>query len=143
MSRRFEARAVPAWILSGGLVLVGLGLVAESQTSPPPAPSPQSLALSGGFGTADSNGTMIAVTGVDVTGGSLLYLIDTVSRHISVYSAQSGSSSMSEIKWVGARNIDLDLQVNGFNDKSQYKYGELAEEFAKDGNNAASQSNKH
>jgi hypothetical protein len=143
MSHRIDPRAIPAWVLSSGLVLLGLGLVAESQSTnpPPPLPTPQTAVLSQGFGTADSNGSMIAVTGVDVTGGSLLYLIDTVGRHISVYSAQSGSSSMSEIKWVGARNIDLDLQVDGFNDKSEYKYQELARRFAENG--AGATSDKH
>jgi hypothetical protein len=84
---------------------------------------------------------MIAVTGVDVTGGSILYLIDTVSRHISVYSAQAGSSSMCELKWVGARNIDLDTQVDGFNDKSEINYKELARRFAENG--AGATSDKH
>lgn len=139
MSRWIEPRVLPAWLLSGGLVLLGLGLVAESQSSDPPQPPPpqplQSLGM--GFGTADSNGTMIAVTGMDVTGGSLLYLIDTLGRHVSVYSAQSGSSSQSEIKWVGARNIDLDLQVDGFNDKSEYRYKDLEQRFAEKGAAAA------
>ena len=101
MSRWSEPRAVPAWIFSVGLILVALGLAAESQTGPPPQtppPTPQSFfPTNSGFGTADSNASMIAVTGVDVTGGSLLYLIDTQSRHISIYSAQSGSASMSEL----------------------------------------------
>ena len=140
MSRRFDLRSLPAWLLSSGLVLLGLGLVAESQTTDPPEQEPpQTLVpFGGGFGTADSNGTMIAVTGVDVTGGSLLYLIDTQSRHISVYAAKSGSASQSEIKWVGARNIDLDLQVDGFNDKSEYRYKELEQRFAEKGASAAS-----
>jgi hypothetical protein len=144
MSRWSEPRVVPAWIFAAGLILVALGLVAQSQTgnppqTPPPVVTPQTFAgISGGFGTADSNGSMIAVTGVDVTGGSLLYLIDTQSRHISIYSAQSGSSSMAEIKWVGARNIDLDLQVDGFNDKSEINYKELARRFADSGSAATS-----
>ena len=49
---------------------------------------------------------MIAVTGVDVTGSSILYLIDTESRHLAVYQAQGGASGTQQIKLVGARNID-------------------------------------
>jgi hypothetical protein len=140
MTRWTEPRAVPGLVLTAGLLLVAFGLVAESQTSDPPPPTPQApLPVPvNGFGTADSNGTMIAVTGMDITGGSILYLIDTQSRHISVYSAQGGSASMAEIKWLGARNIDLDLQVDGFNDKSQIVYKELARRFAENGASATS-----
>lgn len=140
MSPRNAASPLPAWLLSLGVLLAGLGLVAESQsTDPPPTPPTTTyVPVGGGFGTSDSNGVMIAVTGVDVTGGSLLYLVDTQSRHLSVYSAQSGSSSQSELKWVGARNIDLDLQVDGFNDKSAYSYKELEQRFAEKGAAAAS-----
>jgi hypothetical protein len=143
MSTLKEARTAPAWILSAGLALLCLGLVAESQTGdpqepvPPPLPSQASM-LSPGFGTSDSNSQMIAVTGMDVTGSSILYLIDTQSRHISVYQARGGTSSMSHIKWVGGRNIDLDLQVDGFNDKSEISYKELARRIADNGPGATS-----
>lgn len=135
-----EARTAPAWILCAGLALICLGLVAESKTpatQTPATPQP-AFGISPGFGTSDSNSQMIAVTGVDVTGGSLLYLIDTQSRHISVYTAQGGTSSTSNIKWVGGRNIDLDLQVDGFNDKSEIKFKELARRFAESGSSATS-----
>jgi hypothetical protein len=129
------------WILCAGLALVCLGLVAESQNPPqgPVTPKAQDfLKVQPGFGTADSNGRMIAVTGVDVTGGSILYLIDTESRHVSVYTAQGGTASTARITWVGARNIDLDLQVDGFNDKSEIKYKDLAQRFAANGAGATS-----
>jgi len=144
MTSSLGARATPAWILSAGLAMVCLGLVAESKSQNPPVPpgqaqpQTQSLPLSQGFATSDSNGQMIAVTGIDVTGGSLLFLIDTQSRHLSVYSAQGGTSSTANLKWLGARNIDLDLQVDGFNDRSEYKYKALAQEFAESGSSAAS-----
>ena len=115
----------PGWILLSGLALVSLGLSARSQDQPPVNQGTQSLPLSGGYGTADSNRDMIAVTGIDVTGGSILYLIDTKGRQLSVYSAQGGTASTMNVKWLGARNIDLDLQVDGFNDKSQYSFQEL------------------
>ncbi len=136
------AQITPVWILGAGLALIGLGLVAESQTPPPGpvTPKPEDLlGMSPGFGTSDSNSQMIAVTGVDVTGGSLLYLIDTQSRHISVYTAQGGTASTSNIKWVGGRNIDLDLQVDGFNDKSEISYKDLARRFAESGSSATSE----
>ena len=72
---------------------------------------------------------MIAVTGLDVTGSSILYLVDTENRALSVYQATGGTPSMMSLRWVGARNIDLDLRVDGFNDQSEFKYKQLAEMF--------------
>lgn len=144
MSSLLEPKTAPAWILSAGLALVALGLVAESQGDggDPPVTTPQQFVpTQSGFGTSDSNGSMIAVTGVDVTGGSILYLIDTQSRHLSVYTAQGGTSSTARVTWVGARNLDLDLQVDGFNDKSEHSYKELARRFAESG--ASATSDKH
>jgi hypothetical protein len=115
-------------ILFVGLVLVALGLVGESRqqggdvTVTPPYPS---------YATATANARMIAATGIDVTGSSILYLVDTEARQLAVYQAQGGTKSTMSVKFIGARNIDLDLQVNGYNDKSEYTYQELAEEFAK------------
>lgn len=145
MKSWLEPRTAPAWIVSAGLVLVALGLAAESQTGNNQGGGTTTTTQSAkpfatpGFGTADSNARMIAVTGVDVTGGSILYLIDTVTNHISVYSAQGGTASTSNIKWIGARNIDLDLQVDGFNDKSEHSYKELARRFAENGASATSE----
>ena len=137
MTSLLEPRTAPAWILAAGFALVCLGLVAESQnTNDPNANQQRTLPPPAAYGTADSNGRMIAVTGVDVTGGSILYLIDTEGRHLSVYSAQGGTSSTSNVKWVGGRNIDLDLQVDGFNDKSEINYKELARRFAESGSSA-------
>ena len=137
-----EPRTAPAWIVGAGFALVALGLAAQSQqggTTPPTQAAQQPMRVATqGYGTSDSNGRMIAVTGVDVTGGGILYLIDTESRHISVYSAQGGTSSTSNIKWLGGRNIDFDLQVDGFNDKSELSYKELARKFAENGASATS-----
>ena len=119
----------------GGLALVGLsvGLWASSpqgggggsQQHEPPQPQP----IMPAFGTADSNRTMIAVTGVDLTGSSILYLIDTSTRHLAVYQANGGGEATQSIKLVGARRIDLDLQLDGFNDKSEYSVQELEKKF--------------
>jgi hypothetical protein len=73
---------------------------------------------------------MIAVTGVDITGSSILYLIDTVNPHMAVYQANGGSAGTQSIKLVAARRIDLDLQLNGLNDRSEFTYSELEERFS-------------
>jgi hypothetical protein len=127
----------PGWILCSGLALLALGLATEGRSqgsdtpTTPPGNTTRTVPVPMGFGTADSNGRMIAVTGVDLTGGSLLYLVDTESRHLSVYQASGGTKSTMNIKWVGARNIDLDLSVDGWNDRSEYSFKQLAEQFEK------------
>ena len=134
MSAR-EPRSASGWILLAGFALASLGLVAESkqQDVPPPPDRTQTIPITPASGTADSNDRMIAVTGVDVSGGSLLYIIDTEYRHLSVYQAQGGTKSTMKLEWVGGRNIDLDLQVDGFNDKSQFSYKDLESKFVAPG----------
>jgi len=87
--------------------------------------------------SADSNNRMIAVTGVDITGQSVLYLIDSVNMQLAVYQASGGSPGTQNIKLVGARRIDLDLQLHGFNDKTEldgrsFTYDDLNEMFTKE-----------
>jgi len=118
-----------SWVLFAGFVLVALGLVTESQTQN--GQTTQAVPYVPSYATADSNGRMIAVTGIDVTGSSILYVIDTESRQLAVYQAQGGTKSTMSVRFVGARNIDLDLKVNGYNDKSEYSYSDLAKEFSK------------
>ena len=134
LDRAFE-RPGSGWLLVAGCALLAAGLAAQAQGDPtngqiPNLPGGRGLSGVPAYGTADSNGKMIAVTGVDVTGGSLLYLIDTESRHIAVYQATGGTQSTMNVRFVGGRNIDLDLQVDGYNDKSEYSYKQLAELFA-------------
>lgn len=117
------------WLLVAGLCLAAAGLALEPQNPPTTPPAAQVPAPVGGFGTADSNGTMIAVTGMDFTGASLLYLVDTQSKHLSVYQATGGSESTSRLRWIGARNIELDLAVDGYNDKSEFSFKSLEEKF--------------
>ena len=69
--------------------------------------------------SADSNNRMIAVTGVDITGQSVLYLVDTIDKQLAVYQAAGGAPGTNSIRLVGARRIDLDLQLAGFNDKTE------------------------
>ncbi|MCB9908002.1 MAG: hypothetical protein H6830_09815 [Planctomycetes bacterium] len=71
--------------------------------------------------SADSNRDMIAVTGVDITGVSVLYLVDTKTKHLAVYQASGGAGGTQGVKLVGARDISLDLQLDGFNDKTEYR----------------------
>ena len=81
--------------------------------------------------SADSNNQMIAVTGVDRTGASVLYLIDTEAKQLAVYQATGGTSSKMGVKLIGARRLDLDLKLFGYNDQSDYPYRELQKQFSK------------
>lgn len=87
----------------------------------------------GAGATSDSNRNMIAVTGVDLTGSSVLYLIDTEKKQLAVYQASGGGDSTQALRLVGARRIDLDLQIEGYNDKSQYSYEDLQKRFNEQG----------
>ncbi len=69
--------------------------------------------------SGDSNNRMIAVTGNDITGQSVLYLVDTIDKQIAVYQASGGAPGTQNIKLVGARNISLDLQLDGLNDRTE------------------------
>ncbi|MBL8752813.1 MAG: hypothetical protein JNK15_05885 [Planctomycetes bacterium] len=82
--------------------------------------------------SASANG-FVAVTGSYGIGTSVLYLIDTVNRQLAVYEARGGSSEQRRIVLVGARRIDLDLQLRSYNDRSEYEYDELQELFEKRG----------
>jgi len=104
----------------GGAAPTGTSAAAQTVTIPLQTPASASV---------DSNGSMIAVSGVDLTGSSVRYLIDTENKQMACYQATGGSSSMQSIKMVGARRIDLDLQLDGFNDKSEYSYRELEAQF--------------
>ena len=131
-------RSAITWVLAAGFGLTVLGLAARTappanvaSSADPQQTPPQSNAVPAlpVVSTADSNGQMIAVTGMDITGSSILYLIDTERRQLAVYQATGGSENTSSIRLVGARNIDLDLQLDGYNDKSEYSYKELAAKF--------------
>lgn len=117
----------PGWLLVAGCVLTALGLARPPQdgvTQADPVPT-----LNAGGSTADSNDRMIAVTGVDITGASILYLVDTENLRLAVYQATGGTASMQNVRLIGARRIDLDLQLDGLNDKSEFSYKELRKLF--------------
>jgi hypothetical protein len=123
-------------VLACGALLAAVGL-ARTQGGPPVPPSledlvSRSLPTLGSAATADSNNRMIAVTGVDVTGASVLYLVDTVKMRLAIYQAGSTGSNQG-VRLLGARRIELDLELDGFNDRSDYSYKALKEEFTKKG----------
>ncbi len=131
MRRLFES---PGWILVAGCALAAIGLARAPQGGGDPGGTEVSQVLGlGGGAAADSNNRMIAVTGSDITGASVLYLVDTQSMRLAVYQARGGGDKMQEVKLVGARRIDLDLSLHGFNDASEFSYEELRKQFVAEG----------
>jgi hypothetical protein len=128
--------ALPRPGASGALVigaaLAAVGLARSPQGTPPNTPQTQAVPVLGGSATANSNQRVVAVTGVDVTGSSVLYLIDTQTMRLCVYQASSTGSNQG-IRFVGARRIELDVELNGYNDKSQFTYAAVLSEFEKKG----------
>jgi hypothetical protein len=125
-------------VFGGGLLIAILTGASTAGQGPADPETPQTTPILPqpmvpAFGTADSNGAMIAVTGIDLTGASILYLVDTQSKHLAVYQATGGTESSQGVKLVGARRIDLDLQLDGLNDRSQYSVQELERKFAEIG----------
>ncbi len=128
------------WLLAAGALFAAIGLWREpvqgsgsddngtSSTQTPTATPPVAMAA-----TADSNNRMIAVTGTDITGASILYLVDTLNDQLAVYQAVGGGESTQGVKFVGARRIDLDLKVDGYKDRSEFSYKKLRDEFSKKG----------
>lgn len=109
-----ETRKSARWILAAGLAFAAAAFAYEQDDQQLRPVFSTSIG-----GTSDSNNRMIAVTGVDVTGQSILYLVDTISNHLAVYQANGGAPSTQGIKFVGSRNISLDLALDGFNDKTE------------------------
>lgn len=121
------------------------GQVLEAQgrgpINPPPAPitqpaepdQPAPIVYTEDGGGSSANNGFIAVTGSYGVGTSVLYLIDTNSRQLAVYEARGGSAAQRRIVLVGARRIDLDLQLPSYNDRSEYEYGDLKKLFDKRG----------
>jgi hypothetical protein len=119
------ARTAGILIAGGLLAALGYALgqdggVPGGQTVVPTSP---------GGATADSNGSMIAVTGTDMTGAMVLYVIDTDTKHLAVYQASAGAKSSQGIRLVAARRIGLDLELDGYNDRSEHSYKELRDLF--------------
>jgi len=136
-SRPARDLAGGGWMLVAGCALAAVGIATGAQgtqgTQDPPPPPTQAHPSFTAIGTSDSNSRMIAATGIDITGASILYLVDTVDPHIAVYQANGGSTSTQGMKLVAARRIDLDLRLDGFNDRSEQKYKDLEGQFIKSG----------
>ncbi len=111
--------------------------------NPPPATAPPgttepnltqpTVVYSEESGSTASNNGFVAVTGSYGVGTSVLYLVDTVNRQLAVYEARGGSTEQRRVVLVGARKIDLDLQLQGYNDRSEYEYKDLKNLFEKRG----------
>jgi hypothetical protein len=108
---------------------------------PPPAPAPgtgapapeATMVYPDDGGQAVAGHGFLAVTGSYGIGTSVLYLVDTERRQLAVYEARGGAGAQRRIVLVGARKIDLDLQLEGYNDQSEYDYSGLRELFRKRG----------
>ncbi|HEX9794378.1 MAG TPA: hypothetical protein VGC54_10385 [Planctomycetota bacterium] len=81
--------------------------------------------------SADSGSRYVAVAAEYQTGVSLLYVLDQTTQHLVVYQARGGAPNSHEVTLVGARNISLDTQLEGYNDESDYSYQDLVEMFAR------------
>jgi hypothetical protein len=106
-----------------------------NRPEPPPstAGKPEPVVYAEENGQACAANGFLAVTGSYGVGTSVLYLVDTVSRQLSVYEARGGSQEQRRIVLVGARKIDLDLQLEGYNDRSEYDYRQLRRLFERRG----------
>ena len=112
---------------AGALLAQGRGPgVPPKPRSNNPTKAPQPLVFGGDSGgVAATNNGFMAVTGSYGVGTSVLYLIDTNNQQLLVYEARGGSQSMRRLVLVGARRIDLDLQLIDYNDESEYKRADL------------------
>jgi len=108
--------------------------------TPPPTPDPAAaptpadqnvLVYDSNDGPATAANGILAVTGSYGIGTSVLYVIDTRSRQLSVYEARGGSEGSRRVVHVGSRRIDLDLQLESFNDESKYSPSDLAKLFGR------------
>lgn len=114
----------------------GLQAQGRSPVVPPkprsnkPARPPEPLVFGGDSGgSAASNNGFMAVTGSYGIGTSVLYLFDTNNKQLLVYEARGGTQSMRRLVLVGARRIDLDLELIDYNDESEYTRRDLARMF--------------
>jgi hypothetical protein len=116
--------------LDGSLLAQGRGPTNPGPTRPQPGQAdpnaaPPTVVVEDGGQTASYGGDFLAVTGSYGVGTSVLYLVDTKSRQLAVYEARGGSTEGRRIVLVGARKIDLDLQLEKYNDRSEYDYRDL------------------
>lgn len=131
-------------LLTAGAFFAGRGLDSvdaqgrpgpQPRTPPPPTGTPPDGAIppvlvygEEGGSSASANG-FLAVTGSYGVGTSVLYVLDTNTQQLAVYEARGGSEGSRRVTLVGARRIDLDLQLEGYNDESEYSYEQLRRRF--------------
>ncbi|MCP5023998.1 MAG: hypothetical protein GY930_19810 [bacterium] len=130
----FRPQPLLAVVAVGG-ALAALGWGRDPAQGADPSAARRITTTNSAGASSDSNQDMIAVTGVDQTGVSVLFLIDTKTKHMAVYQAAGGSPGTQGLKLVGARNIGLDMQLDGFNDKTETKgrplrYKDLEKKFS-------------
>lgn len=109
--------------------------------TPPPADpkpgetrgQPEVVYAEAAGGSAGAANGFLAVTGSYGVGTSVLYVLDTVNRQLAVYEARGGSTESRRLVLVGARRIDLDLQIESYNDQSEFEYSKLKDLFEKRG----------
>lgn len=77
--------------------------------------------------SADGDRRYVVATGEYQTGVSLLYVLDQQTERLAVYEARGGASNSRRVALVGARNVSLDFELDGFNDESDYSFKELEE----------------
>lgn len=130
-------------LLTAAAFFLGRGLDrvdAQDRPGPPPTSPPQNpptgaqppvLIYGEEGGSSSSANGILAVTGSYGVGTSVLYVIDTTTKQLAVYEARGGSSSMRRLVLVGARRIDLDLQLEGYNDESEFSFDVLRRRFEK------------
>ncbi|MHC4838509.1 MAG: hypothetical protein ACYTF3_10055 [Planctomycetota bacterium] len=84
-------------------------------------------------GTADAGSRYVAATGQYMDNTSLLYVLDQETQRLAVYEARGGAENSRRVVFIGARNIELDTLLDGFNDESEYSHAKLEEEFRSTG----------
>jgi len=145
LGQLFPRTVSPSFVDAGAGLL---GAQGRGPINPPPEPdpSPTEPTESAPFvyaeesGASSANNGFIAVTGSYGVGTSVLYLIDTNNQQLAVYEARGGSAGNRRVVLVGARRIDLDLQLPSYNDRSEYEYGDLRKLFDKRGKKQGSAS---
>src|SRR5690606_7773040 len=97
--------------------------------APEPPPENQPIVYTEESSSAVSANGFLAVTGSYGIGTSVLYLVDTKNQQLAVYEARGGAAAQRRWVLVGARRIDVDLQLHGYNDRSEYEYSDLEKLF--------------
>lgn len=111
---------------TGRLEAQGRGpVIPPKPRAKPPTKAAGPLMYGSDSGVAAANNGFMAVTGSYGVGTSVLYIFDTINKQLLVYEARGGSPSMRRLVLVGARRIDLDLQLIDYNDESEYKRSDL------------------